>query len=234
MTLAANLAALARRVVGLSANNLVALDANGKLPAVDGSLLKGIQAVGLKNARLITASGSVAPSAGGTAWLAFGVGGGGGSGYSGAGGPTSGAGGGGGFISFSSVNTAASYSVAIGSGGVGGNFINGTPGAYGGSTTLTIGGTTFTADGGGPSTYNTINGSVREVGGGGNGGNGLVNAAGQAGSTAAYGGSSSYWQPGSGGAGAFGFGYGMGARGAQGGNAHGNSGAAGCLLILEF
>lgn len=39
MTLAANLAMLARRVVGLSAGNLVALDGLGKLPAVDGSQL---------------------------------------------------------------------------------------------------------------------------------------------------------------------------------------------------
>lgn len=42
MTLAANLAALARRLVGTAANNLVALDANGKLPAVDGSQITGI------------------------------------------------------------------------------------------------------------------------------------------------------------------------------------------------
>lgn len=41
-SLAANLAALARRVVGTLANNLVALDASGKLPAVDGSQLTGL------------------------------------------------------------------------------------------------------------------------------------------------------------------------------------------------
>ncbi|MCM5554014.1 hypothetical protein [Pleomorphomonas sp. NRK KF1] len=39
MTLARNLAALARRVVGTGANNLVALDVAGKLPAIDGSQL---------------------------------------------------------------------------------------------------------------------------------------------------------------------------------------------------
>lgn len=42
MTFAANLAALARRIVGISAGNLVALDANGKLPAVPGDLLTGL------------------------------------------------------------------------------------------------------------------------------------------------------------------------------------------------
>lgn len=45
MTLAANLAAIARRVVGLSANNLVALDVNGKLPAVPGDRLTGIKTI---------------------------------------------------------------------------------------------------------------------------------------------------------------------------------------------
>lgn len=42
MTLAANLAALARRVVGTAANNLVALDAGGKLPAINGAQLTGL------------------------------------------------------------------------------------------------------------------------------------------------------------------------------------------------
>ena len=53
MTLAANLAALARRVVGISANNLVALDGSAKLPAVDGSLLTGLALGGIKGVRLI-------------------------------------------------------------------------------------------------------------------------------------------------------------------------------------
>lgn len=42
-SLAVNLAALARRLVGIAANNLVALDANGKLPPVDGSRLTGLR-----------------------------------------------------------------------------------------------------------------------------------------------------------------------------------------------
>ncbi|CAI9417356.1 hypothetical protein ANOBCDAF_03956 [Pleomorphomonas sp. T1.2MG-36] len=42
MSLAANLAALARRVVGTAANNLLALDGAAKLPAVDGSQLVGV------------------------------------------------------------------------------------------------------------------------------------------------------------------------------------------------
>lgn len=42
MTLAVNLVALASRVVGVLANNLVALDADGKLPALDGSQLSNL------------------------------------------------------------------------------------------------------------------------------------------------------------------------------------------------
>jgi hypothetical protein len=43
-SIATNLASLARRVVGEGANNLVALDAMGKLPAVDGSQLMALPA----------------------------------------------------------------------------------------------------------------------------------------------------------------------------------------------
>lgn len=45
MSLAANLAALARRLVGTAANNLVALDANGMLPPVPGDRLTGIKTI---------------------------------------------------------------------------------------------------------------------------------------------------------------------------------------------
>lgn len=47
MTFAASLAVLARRVVGVAANNLVALDSGAKLPAVDGSLLTNIARLGV-------------------------------------------------------------------------------------------------------------------------------------------------------------------------------------------
>ena len=46
MTFAANLAALARRVIGTAANNLVALDGSGKLPAVDGNQLTNLSVFG--------------------------------------------------------------------------------------------------------------------------------------------------------------------------------------------
>jgi hypothetical protein len=55
MSLAANLAALARRLVGTAANNLVALDGAGKLPAVDGSQLKNLVK---QSAEVATTSGT--------------------------------------------------------------------------------------------------------------------------------------------------------------------------------
>lgn len=47
MTLAGNLVSLADRVVGVLANNLVALDTGAKLPAVDGSQLTNIARIGV-------------------------------------------------------------------------------------------------------------------------------------------------------------------------------------------
>lgn len=58
MTLAANLAALARRVIGTAANNLLALDGAGKLPAVDGSQLTGLPAPLVRGATIATTSGT--------------------------------------------------------------------------------------------------------------------------------------------------------------------------------
>ena len=69
MTLAANLAALARRLVGTSANNLVALDGAAKLPAVDGSQL--VNATGVKKR---VSSGLLTPSAGGLLTWGHGLG----------------------------------------------------------------------------------------------------------------------------------------------------------------
>lgn len=57
MTLAANLAALARRVVGLAANNLVALDESAKLPAADGSQLVNV-ASSLKYGTVVPLTGT--------------------------------------------------------------------------------------------------------------------------------------------------------------------------------
>lgn len=58
MTLAANLAALARRVVGTGVNNLVSLDAGGKLPAVDGSRLTNLPRSAVQSAEIATTSGT--------------------------------------------------------------------------------------------------------------------------------------------------------------------------------
>lgn len=69
MTLAANLAALARRIVGTAANNLVALDGAGKLPAVDGSRLTN--STGVKKR---VSSGLLTPSLGGLLTWGHGLG----------------------------------------------------------------------------------------------------------------------------------------------------------------
>ncbi|WP_026793002.1 hypothetical protein [Pleomorphomonas oryzae] len=55
MTFATNLVTLGRRVVGVLANNLVALDGNAKLPAVDGSQLTGL----IKGQTAVALSGTV-------------------------------------------------------------------------------------------------------------------------------------------------------------------------------
>lgn len=223
-------AAMRPLVAGTSANNLVALDGAGKLPAVDGSQLTGILAGGIKNVRLIKVSGSVTPSAGVTKWLAFGVGGGGGSGSAfGSRTLSSGGGGGGGFIAFSAVNAGSSYSVSIGSGGRGG--ASGTSqGGTGGTTSLVIGGTTFTATGGGGSSYNSVVADISPGGSPGAGTGGLLNASGEPGGLASYAIQDS--SPGNPGIGAFALGYGYGGAGVENSNGHG--GSQGCLLILEF
>lgn len=58
MTFSANLAALARRVVGAAAGNLVALDVNGKLPPVPGDLLTGVQRPWTELAPVATTAGT--------------------------------------------------------------------------------------------------------------------------------------------------------------------------------
>lgn len=115
MTLAANLAALARRVIGLSANNLVALDAGGKLPAVDGSLLIGL-ARGIKNVQVFDASGTYTPTVGVTKALVIVTGGGAGLRVSGGGAYNrSGAGAGGTAITL--IDAPTPTAVTVGAGG---------------------------------------------------------------------------------------------------------------------
>lgn len=70
MTLAANLASLARRFVGTAADNLVVLDGSAKLPAVDGSQLTN--ATGVKKR---VSSGLFTPTAGGLLTWGHGLGG---------------------------------------------------------------------------------------------------------------------------------------------------------------
>lgn len=223
------LGSAASRDVGTAAGQLVELLAGGKLPAVDGSLLTDISAVGLKNVRLITASGNITPSAGVTKWLVLGVGGGGGGSGGGAGGPTGGGGGGGGFLASVTVDPSTSYAAVIGAGGAGGAYSSAN-GGTGGSTTLTIRGTTLTASGGGGGSAPSGASAIAAPGDGGSGSGGLLNAAGQRGSPGSY--ASGGSRGGSGGVGAFSLGRGAGADGNTTGA--GSPGVAGCLLILEF
>jgi hypothetical protein len=229
MTLAANLAALARRVVGISANNLVALDGSAKLPAVDGSLLTGLALGGIKGVRLITASGSVTPSAGVTKWLYFIVDGGYNGGESGQGAQYKAGGGGSGgkgSIGLVSVDAAIAYNVIIGAGN-------------GGATSVLVGGVTKTSTNGilnvpaanpdsPPMAFNSSAVSWAMSGSGGPGPFGFGNGGYVAVAGGATGGANG--NPGTG----YGAGGGGGVSGSQNGNLAGGGGSPGCLLILEY
>lgn len=132
------LGSAASRDVGTAAGQLVELLAGGKLPAVDGSLLTGILVSGIKNIRLITASGNVTPSAGVTKWVAFLVDSGQGWGATGAIGGSltlrNGAAGGAGGIHILTVDAGTSYPAVIG--------------ASGGATSLSVGGVSKTTSNG--------------------------------------------------------------------------------------
>ena len=145
MTLAANLAALASRLVGTAANNLVALDGDAKLPAVDGSQLLGLGAVTPKATQLFTVSGNYTPTPG-TKFImvvAKGGSGGGNNGRTGAPGPTA--------ISFAGVDDTQSYPVVIGAGGGG---TSGQTAGDGGASHVTIQGIQYGAPGGAGAKYN--------------------------------------------------------------------------------
>ena len=131
------LGSAASKDVGTAAGQLVELLADGKLPAVDGSLLTGILAGGIKNVRLIAASGGVTPSAGTTNWVGFIVDGGNKGGGSGGSSDTSAGGGcagGKGSVYFSPVSPSNTYPVTIG--------------AVGGATSVVINDTTYTSTNG--------------------------------------------------------------------------------------
>ena len=119
--LMAQQASYAYGTVGTSANNIIKLDGNAKLPAVDGSLLTNLPGASAGTVATITTSGTWTVPAGVTllkdVWIIAG-GGGGGSSYS-----ASGAGGGAGgvrHISNYSVTPGASLAAVIGAGGAGG------------------------------------------------------------------------------------------------------------------
>lgn len=135
-----NLAALARRVVGLSANNLVALDGSGKLPALDGSQLRGLGGSMPKAIQKISASGIYTPTPGTKFVLIIARGGG-----AGGNGGSPGASGATGF-SFVAIDDTKTYPVVIGAGSAGSS---GQSSSNGGSTYITIDAAQHGASGGG-------------------------------------------------------------------------------------
>lgn len=238
VTVGLDLASDAETVAGLLTNKPAA--PSGVHAAIVAALA-GISTTALKNVRLITASGSITPSAGVTKWLGFVVGGGGASGAtvngaSGQGIASGGGGGGGGSLFNADVNPTNSYPATIGAGGVGVNSAA-AQGGTGGTTSITIAGTTYSGGGGGGG-YGNGNGTGTGGNGGAGSGGGFPvagqNGSGGAGTTASQGGPGA---GGSGGLGAFALGYGRGGhgRGETGpGFAGGTNGYAGCILILEF
>lgn len=216
-------AAMPPLVSGTSANNLVALDGSGKLPAVDGSLLTGL-AGAIKNIRVFTASGTYTPTAGTSKALVIVTGGGGGGYATNSGGPKSG--GGSGATAIALIDNPTSQTVTIGAGG--GN------GADGGTTSF---GTIVTAGGGGRGGY--VSGVGDAAGGAGGtvvtganvgipGGAGADVRAGDSSDTIITpgAGGSSFW----GGRGSFG-------AGGRGGNTSTGSvaaGSSGVIVVLEY
>jgi hypothetical protein len=117
--------------------------------------------------------------------------GGGGGAASGSNSANGGGGGGGGFFQVTvPVTSGATYTMAIGAGGAGGGSAGGLPGSAGGTTSITIGGTTYSAFGGAGGTTSV----------GGNGGSGATFNGGKGGQVYPYGGgggsSASYAGPG--------------------------------------
>ena len=142
------------RQVGTSANNLVALDTNAKLPAVDGSQLTGISTAGrlLRAPRFLTSGTSYTTPAGCTLVIIEGVGGGGGGGSGSNGQATDSGGGGGGggayFRKYATVTPNTVYTITIGAAGAGSGSGAGNSGGSGGATTIIISGVTYSAGGG--------------------------------------------------------------------------------------
>jgi len=199
---------------------------------------------GLKNVRVVTASGNVTPSAGVTKWLAIVCGGGG----AGQGRSTVGIGnggfGGGATIALADVDDSTAYAATVGAGGTG---VSNTHGNNGGASSLVIGGHTYTGTGGpGSATIAPVVGS-----------GGLVNLPGGPRDYSYYVAGSEQSHGGSGGDGPLGLGFGGlgggGGTGAYGGGAatgygaggggacvvtangtFGGAGSPGIIIILEF
>lgn len=169
--------------------------------------LAGFAVAGIKNIRLITASGSVTPSAGVTKWVGFVVNGGQNGSSGGAGGN-----GGAGSIFIADVDPSQEYAATIG--------------ATGGATSVVIGGTTYTATNGVvnlPASLGEVGlvSSTEQEGGQGGAGPFGLGGAGRGGG------------PGHNPDASSGTGYGSGGGGA-GYNSYAGNGAPGCLLIWEF
>ena len=144
---------------GTSAGQAVALDSTGKLPAVDGSQLTGLSASGrLLRAPQFLTSGTSYTTPVGCNYIFVQMAGGGGGGATGrAGGgdsPSTGGHGGAYLEKLVAVTSNTAYAITVGAGGSAGIWSGGVAwGGTGGSSTITIGATTYTAGGGGGGTY---------------------------------------------------------------------------------
>ncbi|CAI9399039.1 hypothetical protein ANOBCDAF_00189 [Pleomorphomonas sp. T1.2MG-36] len=224
VTVGLDLATPTETIAGEIGNKPVAPDG---VHAAIAAALAGFSAGGVKNIRLITASGNVTPSAGVTKWVAFFVDGGQGWGAMGAAGGMltlrNGAAGGAGGIHVLSVNDGTSYPATIG--------------ASGGATSLSVGGVSKTTSNGAvaipaaPGTQSYSPG-VSYSGMSGSGGAGPFGlGAGGAGGSVNGGGQTGPGNPG------VGYGSGAGGQAAASGTsstAPAVLGGPGCILIWEF
>lgn len=243
MTQAANLA----KGTGTSANQIVALDGTGKLPAVDGSALTGIAASGrlLRAPQILTSGTSYTTPSNCTAIYVEVVGGGGGGGGAAFGSTNlAGAGSAGAYSAkYFTVTGNTAYTYAIGAGGSAGAS-GANAGGNAGNTTFTVGVTTITATGG----NGGVAGSVSlKITAGVTGTNGDINVTSQPGLTIGaststsvilggstlFGAGGTTSAPGNGSAGS---GYGSGGSGGNGssGAVAGGAGSQGIIRIWEY
>ena len=222
---------------GTSAGQALALDSTGKLPAIDGSQLTGLSALGrlLRAPQILTTGTSyTTPANCNGIYFELIGGGGGGGGYNSNSGVSAGGGGGGGYCAtYSAVTPSTVYTIAVGAGGAGtGPSSSGSTGGTGGTTNITIGGTTYTASGGSGGPAGGANGGSGGTGTNGfaigTGGTGTAHTGSGASDTGGYGAGSGFYNPN----GLSSSAYGSGGRG--GGYTNGSTGGNGIQGVIRI